>query len=276
MIPRPISRVFGSKARVAPFLVGLIPPDRRTWVEVFAGSACVTLAKPPHPSEHLNDLDGDVVNLFTVLRDEAARAELIRLVALTPWAEQEWRAARSDYKAGVVESDPARRAWRYLIRCWMGVSGDSAKVTGFKHDRTASKQCAQVWDGLPSRIAAAARRLKRVHIHARHCSEIVARYGDMPDTVLFIDPPYPPRSINTHAPPYRVTMSDGEHAALAAQLAGVRCATIVTMSAGTAYDEALAGWRRFDLPVRGLMNITKIERVFVNFEPPGRLALDAA
>lgn len=53
-----------------------------------------------------------------------------------------------------------------------------------------------------------------------------------------------------------------------------RCAAIVTMSAGTIYDEALAGWRRIDLPIRGLRNVTKIERVFINFEPHGRLALD--
>jgi DNA adenine methylase len=74
----PPTSYYGAKARLAPWIASLLPPHR-TYVEAFAGSAAVLFAKPPSPTEVLNDLDGAVVNFFRVLRDhpdQLARALL--------------------------------------------------------------------------------------------------------------------------------------------------------------------------------------------------------
>jgi site-specific DNA-adenine methylase len=77
---RTTHRQMGSKARVARTLLELMPPDASIWVEGFAGTAAMTLAKAPHAVEHVNDLNGDVVNLFRVLIErEASFVEDIRL-----------------------------------------------------------------------------------------------------------------------------------------------------------------------------------------------------
>ena len=91
----PPTNYYGRKARLAPWIASLLPPHR-TYVEPFAGSAAVLFAKPPSPTEVLNDLDGAVVNFFTVLRDHPA--ELAQALRLTPYARAEYQqhAARYD------------------------------------------------------------------------------------------------------------------------------------------------------------------------------------
>ena len=273
MIAKPINRVFGSKARVAQRLLSLVPPGKRIWAELFAGTASLTLSKEPHPSEYLNDLDGDIVGLFRVLRNREQREELIEAVALTPWSEREFGAARLAKKTeeqqgrGGVGGQVAR-AWAYLVRSWMGVSGDCFWQTGFKVDTSGGKNCALMWGSLPDRIAIAAQRLKRAHIHCRPAVDLARSLGKQDQAVLFVDPPYPARSVNTHTVPYRVQMSEAEHGRLAEALTGAKAAVILTMAAGTLYDDRLRGWRRLALPVRGLRNVTKEETIFLNFDPP--------
>src|SRR4051794_15717834 len=69
--PRPLKPpipYFGGKARIAPWIVSLMPPHR-VYVEPFAGSAAVLFAKARATHEILNDVDGEVVNFFRVLRE---------------------------------------------------------------------------------------------------------------------------------------------------------------------------------------------------------------
>lgn len=68
---------YGSKQRLAARIVAELPPHN-AWVEVFCGSAAVTLAKKPVPIEVINDLNGEIVNFFCQLRDNPA--EMCRLV----------------------------------------------------------------------------------------------------------------------------------------------------------------------------------------------------
>lgn len=60
----------GGKSRLAPWIASLLPAHR-TYVEPFAGSAAVLFAKAPSKTEILNDLDGNVVTYFRVLREQA-------------------------------------------------------------------------------------------------------------------------------------------------------------------------------------------------------------
>ena len=77
---------FGGKAQLATRIVALLP-EHHTYVEPFGGSAAVLLAKQPSPVEVLNDMDGDLVNFWFVLRDYPA--ELERRLALTPYSRAE-------------------------------------------------------------------------------------------------------------------------------------------------------------------------------------------
>lgn len=271
MTLKTVHRQFGSKARVAHELVALVPPGCRVWVEVFAGTAALTLAKPPHPVEHINDMNGDVVNLFAVLRDPDARERLCEAVTLTPWAQGEYLACIGEPEhPDPVTRDPVERARRFLVVSWQGVGGKQANFSGWRLQRDQAWPLG-TWSRVPERIRAAAERLKTVYVHQRDCREVVETFGGLEEAVLFLDPPYPLELTGTHRQQvYSVDMTPADHAELAAQLRAVKAKVMVTMAAGSLYDAALTsagGWRTRDLRVRGMGNTTKTERLFMNFEP---------
>ena len=71
----------GAKWGMAEEIVALMPPHR-SYLEPFFGSGAVLFNKPPSAIETVNDIDGDIVNFFTVLREQPE--ELARLIDLTP------------------------------------------------------------------------------------------------------------------------------------------------------------------------------------------------
>ena len=60
----------GSKWNIAVKLVGLIPPHK-SYVEPYFGSGAVLFSKPPSRIETVNDLDGDVANLFRCIQQDS-------------------------------------------------------------------------------------------------------------------------------------------------------------------------------------------------------------
>jgi DNA adenine methylase len=121
---RPPTQYFGAKGRLAPWIASLLPPAR-TFVEPFAGSAAVLFAKPPSPTEVINDADGDLVLFFRVLRDRGP--ELARALTLTPYARAELRAANLD-RPGLDELERARRVF---VRLNMTVGKTLRRSSGF-------------------------------------------------------------------------------------------------------------------------------------------------
>lgn len=92
MITSPALRYHGGKFRMAPWVVGHFPAHR-CYVEPFGGAASVLLHKKPAYAEVYNDLDGDIVNFFRVLRDPEQAERLIAACVLTPYAREEFEQA---------------------------------------------------------------------------------------------------------------------------------------------------------------------------------------
>lgn len=263
-----VHRQFGSKNRVAGQIIRLIPPETRMWVEGFAGSAAVTLAKPPHRFEHLNDKDGEIVNLFRCLRDPGLRDRLCELVELTPYAQEEFAQAR----APDDHLESAERARRFLVRSWQSIGAPTRDrrlswSAGWRATSAANSPLPHVWSRVPARIRAAAERLKEATIHCADIADIVERFGGIPDACLFLDPPYPNHRIDTKAVMYGTDMTPAEHEALALSLRDVAGAVILTMATTTVYDDVLHDWHRTPMMVRGLVNSVKEEVILTNFRP---------
>lgn len=180
---------FGAKQRVATRIIDMLPPHN-AWVEVFCGSAVVTLNKPTAPIEVINDLDGNVVNLFTVLRDSPQ--ELCRQVALTPYARDEFVQARNGEK--VV--DPLERARRFLVATMMTVNGTSGSVhnSGFSvsdsYVRGGREARVNRWYQLPERLERVVERLRSIRVENKDAIRVVKQYADRPATLMYLDPPY--------------------------------------------------------------------------------------
>jgi len=177
---------YGAKQRLAPEILETLPPHN-AWVEAFCGSAAITLAKSAAPIEVINDLDGNIVNFFRVLR-KSPKA-LARAIELTPYARDEFvTAGRKREKLSQLE-----RARRFLARTMMTVNGD-AHDAGFSYSSSYSRDGKEArvnrWHNLPDRLIGIAERLRDVRVESLDARRLLELFLDRPATLVYLDPPY--------------------------------------------------------------------------------------
>jgi len=245
-IRRPVLRWHGGKWLLAPWIIGHLPPHR-CYVEPYGGAGSVLIRKPRSYAEVYNDLDGDVVNLFRVLRSDRAQ-ELVDALTCTPFAREEFDQAYE------VSLDPVEEARRLVVRSFMGFGSDGFNrevKTGFRasSNRTGTTP-ARDWINLPSSLAAVIDRFRGVVIESRPAEQVCAAH-DEPTTLHYLDPPYLPSTRSDksrkgggayHA--YRHEMTAEDHDAMlgwAQRLVGM---VIISGYPSDLYDNRLAGWRR--------------------------------
>lgn len=111
-VERPVLRWHGGKWILAPWIISHFP-KHRIYTEVFGGAASVLMRKNRSYAEVYNDIEGEVVNLFRILRDERAAGRLKEVLELTPFARDEWELS---YKP---TEDVIEQARRTVIRCFV-------------------------------------------------------------------------------------------------------------------------------------------------------------
>ena len=235
-VVKPPFAYYGGKTTLAPIIANLLPQHEH-YVEPFAGSLAVLLAKKPSRAETVNDLDGDLVTFWRVLRDQGE--ELSRRCLLTPHARDEFELSKSLDCTDDLER--ARRVWVRLVQS----RSQSMKPTGWKFEKRAGS-----FQGLlksrAGRIAEVAARIAEVSLENRDALDVIRDYGSEPTACLYVDPPY---LGSTRATNYRVEMTaDDDHVALADALN--ECAASVVLSGYDAplYADLFDGWHRVDLP----------------------------
>lgn len=268
MIKRPVLRYHGGKFRLAPWVRSFFPPHQ-IYVEPYGGAGSVLLTKEPAYAEVYNDLDGDVVNFFRVLRDPELRAKLCEICALTPFAREEFERA---YEPTL---DPVERARHLAIRAGMGYgsSGGTKTNTGFRIDsgRKWSTDFAQ-WQKYPAAIAAVGDRLSGVLIENRPATGVMMQH-DGPNTLHYVDPPYlfEVRSRATETVGsryYRHEMTDWQHMDLLACLKNLQGMVIISGFHSEMYAAELAGWSEYSINARGnARRGTKINREVIWLNP---------
>lgn len=245
---RPVMRYHGGKWRMAQWIIDHLPPHR-IYVEPYGGAASVLLRKAPAFATVYNDLDGEVVNVFRVLRDRAAAAELERLLRLTPWARVEFEGS---YEPA---PDPIEQARRTLVRGFMGFGASSRRQrrTGFRaaaYRDTATG--AGDWAGYPDIIQAFTERLAGVCLECRPAEEVIAQQ-DGPETLFYVDPPYPASTRSSLAgrvvrgEAYAHDMSDDNHRELAEVLRRIEGMAVLSGYPCDLYDRELyPDWHRIE------------------------------
>ncbi len=245
---RPVLRWHGGKWKLAPWIIAQFPPHR-IYVEPFGGAASILLRKPRAYGEIYNDLDGDAVNLFRVLRSDRA-GELIKALRLTPFA-------RGEFELSYEETDdPVERARRLVVRSQMGFGSDGHNIeirTGFRaNSNRSSTTPAQDWVNYPEALALIVRRLAGVVIECRPAADVMRQHDGL-DTLHYVDPPYLPATrsqksrrgkVRYHA--YAHEMTDADHEELLDTLKGLRGAVVLSGYPSAMYDDALAGWARLE------------------------------
>lgn len=269
---KPITKWPGSKWSLAPWIISCFP-EHSHYLEPYMGSAAVFLNKQPVEHEVLNDRDGNIVNLFHVLREHGS--ELARLIDLTPWAEDEYHFCETAYD---TSPDPIENARRFLVRCWQahGVRFRETKARqGWKHNGLSGHQYpATRWQNVPDRLLVAAARLKDAEIRNRPALELLAYYND-PRFLVYCDPPYVRSTRNDRY--YAYEMTDDEHVALLNALDVHRGPVVLSGYAHPLYDERLRHWTRITAPAVAEHGRQRTEVLWLNRRAAGsrQLALFA-
>ncbi len=210
---------YGGKFSHLSWLLPLLPESFH-FCEPFAGSAAVLLNRKPSLVETYNDLDSEVVNFFSVLRE--SKDELIERIALTPFSREELVLACSKDLAG----DKIERARRFYVRARQvrtglaqtASEGRWATCTGTS--RGGMSGAVSRWLGGVEKLADIAHRLQRVQIENRPALDVI-RFYDSEKTLFYCDPPYI-HSTRGDAKAYSHEMKDDSHVELAKVLNAVK------------------------------------------------------
>jgi DNA adenine methylase len=236
---------YGAKQRLARYIVEQFPPHN-AWVEGFCGSAALTMAKKPSPIEVINDLDGQIVNLFLQIRNNPEA--LCKVVSLTPYAREEFENARIP-KEGL---DSLERARRFLVSTMMTVNGTiGSGHCGFSFSQSYTREGKEArvnrWYNLPEKISKVVERLRGVRVENRDARELLTMFSDRPATLVYLDPPYYTK--RDHG--YVIDAKDHKfHFQLLDACLKAKCMLIISAYKNDLYEELLTrekGWSKTEI-----------------------------
>lgn len=243
-------------------------PEATHYCEPFGGSAAVLINRKPSPVETYNDIHGEVVNFFRVLRDHGE--DLTRMIGLTPFARAEFEAAIDEPTEGLTELERARRFYVLARQVRTGLA-QKASSGRWAHCKLTSRAgmagAVSRWLGAVEDLPLIAQRLLRVQIENAPAVEVIQRY-DSAETLFYCDPPYPHDSrgdINAYAH----EMTDGQHRALAKVLHKVKSKVAISCYFSKLMTELYGDWYKVESKAKVIHSVktTRKEVLWTNYDP---------
>ncbi len=256
---------YGGKFSHLGWLLPLLPKCHH-YCEPFAGSAAVLLNRETSPVETYNDIDGEVVNFFRVLRDEPHK--LRRLIGLTPFSREELAIAVSHNGDNISDVERARRFYVRARQARTGLA-QTASLGRWANCKDTSRAgmsgAVSRWLGSVDQLPEITLRLLRVQFENRPAEEVIKLY-DGPRTLFYCDPPYV-HSTRGDSKAYGFEMVDLDHESLAEVLSGCKGMAAVSGYRCDLMDTAYKGWKRFDAPAKHCHSIKKVrhEALWMNY-----------
>lgn len=223
----------GSKWSMAAWIISRMPAHQ-TYLEPFFGSGAVLFSKERSPLETVNDIDGDIVNLFRIIRERPD--DLAHVVRWTPHSREEY------YLSYESIGNDLERARRLIVRLWQGRGGKTSHRTGWRSMIEMNGPLpGQEWLRFPEKIQTVAERLIGVQIECQPALQLLERYR-RPNVLIYADPPYLLSTRTTTS--YRHEMSDQDHLELLESLDDHPGPVLLSGYAHPLYDRRLRHWRR--------------------------------
>lgn len=217
MMARSPIKWVGGKSRLAKQIIALLPAHR-CYVEPFGGAMHVLFAKAPSKVEVYNDLDGELVNFFRVVKHR--HEELIRDLDWVLVGRETFEDFKTQDVTALTEVERAARFYYLVNRSFGAKYADPILQTSKEHDVPGN----HIRD-VEEIITQAYRRLTTVMIEHGDFATVIGRY-DGPETVFYCDPPY---LGNQDQYPQNMT-TIGEHLRLAETLADIQGRFLLTVN----------------------------------------------
>jgi DNA adenine methylase len=176
---KPLFPYVGGKRKLAKHILPLFPVHK-TYVEPFCGAAAIFFLKEPSKAEVLNDINGELINLYRVVAHHLE--EFYKQFKWALYSRQifEWERLKHPHTLTDIQ-----RAVRFM---YLQKSAFGGKVAGQSFG--AGPNPAKFnFLSLESELSSAHLRLQRVVIEHRPWAAIIEQY-DRSDTLFYCDPPY--------------------------------------------------------------------------------------
>ncbi|BAZ06642.1 DNA adenine methylase [Calothrix sp. NIES-3974] len=259
---------YGGKFNHLNWLLPLLPQTTH-YCEPFAGSAAVLLNREPSPVETYNDIDGEVVNFFRVLRDQPE--ELIRAIGLTPFSREELRIAVEEPIDNLSELERARRFFvrARQVRTGLAQTASAGRWAYCKlTSRAGMAGAVSRWLGSVEGLSEIVQRLLRVQIENAPAIAVIQRY-DSEETLFYCDPPYPHDSRgDIHA--YGYEMTDDDHRELATVLNKLQGKVAISGYRCQLLDQLYKDWNCIESPSKQCLSVKqpRTEVLWTNYDIP--------
>ena len=262
-----VFRYPGSKWSIAGWIVSHFPEgyEKMVYLEPFCGSGAVFFNKLPGAVETINDLDGNIVNLFRVMREQPE--ELKRMIEFTPYS-------REEYDLSFVHcQDPLEKARRFMVRTTQAIGAKRGKCGWRNHKKMKIGGTACKWNGIVDTIDIAAKRLRGdtthlVQIENMDAMNLIQRY-DYPEVLIYIDPPYL-KSVRKSGALYEHEMDLAGHKQLLTLITRSHAKIIISGYESELYNNALTGWYKDSTMSQTTSTELACETIWMNYEPPAR------
>ncbi len=248
----------GSKWAIANWIIGFFP-GHHSYLEPFFGSGAVLFNKPRSNIETVNDLDGNVINLFEWIKKDPER--LAYEIYFIPYSREVYENAFT-----AVPETSLHRAVNFYIRLNMGHGfRTSGEKVGWKNDIQGRERgyAAFDWCNLPEKIMQAAERLRGVQIENRPAVELIQNFN-FPNVLIYLDPPY---MLSTrYGRQYKYEMSDSDHNDLIDAILVHKGPVLLSGYDNDLYNDRLKKWYRKENTCYSQAGTKKKEILWMNFE----------
>lgn len=254
----------GAKWRLADWIISYFP-EHHSYLEAFFGSGGVFFSKTPSNIETVNDMDGDIVNLFWWIQHDPEK--LANAIRWTPYARDIYEEA---FQKQYTETDSFQRAVYFYIRMMMGHGfRTTGEHVGWKNDvqGRAKSYAATCWVETPERIMEAAERLRGVQVENRPAVEVIKRMNH-PKVLIYADPPYVLSTIRQKQ--YKHSMTDDDHVELLETLKAHQGPVVLSGYDNPLYEKLLisgGGWHKATKNDVTQVGSKREEVLWMNFEP---------
>lgn len=176
----PIIKWMGGKRRLADRILPLYPPHE-CYVEPFAGGAALFFMKPASEVEVINDINGELINLYRVVQSHLE--EFVRQFKWALSSRQVFKWLQDTRPETLTDIQRAARFY-YLQQSAFG-----GKITGQTYGTATTQAPGLNLLRIEESLSAAHLRLAQTYIENLPWDECVRRY-DREHTLFYLDPPY--------------------------------------------------------------------------------------
>ncbi len=244
---------FGGKFTWLDNLYPNFPAQFTHLVDLFAGSMVVSLNYRGKVIRTANEINGEVTNFFTQIRDH--ETDLMRALRLTPYSEAEFNNSWTEASMDISDLERARRFYVRARQSFFGLGAQRQKKGWHmckQHINAQGGEGVSRWKNGVEKLHEVAAEI-RENFQIINCDymEAIDRI-DFPGAFFYCDPPYPreSRGSQNKGGDYRFDFTNEDHERLAERLHRIEGMAMVSSYDCPLTNRLYADWHKVRFPFK--------------------------